>query len=169
MNKKIFFLICFVSLALSLVACDSSSPSQPKHQIDWASSNVINLTETPQSCTSLFDKDSVFINIQFQNWSWSEHDIFNGNTYHEITTFTGLEEFDLKNFCDDAKNDIDDISSGFKSVNISCNGSVITQDAIISDEIKTQMTPAVFASSMGDMCNALMNGEITLRDVLYDD
>lgn len=169
MNKKFLSLFSLVALALSLTACDSSSPSQPKQQIDWASSNVINLAEVPQSCTSLFDGDSVFIDIKFQNWTWSEHEIFNGNNVRGIQTFTGLEEFDLINFCNDAKNDMYEDIDIIKATNVSCNGNIITQDAIISNETKTQITPAVFASYMSDMCRALLNGEITLRDVLYDD
>ena len=170
MNKKFLSLISLVALALSLTACDSSSsPSQPKHQIDWASSNVINLTEVPQSCTSLVDKDSVFIDIKFQNWTWSEHEIFNGNNARGIQTFTGLEEFDLINFCNDAKNDMDEDIGFVKATNVSCNGNTIIQEVILSDEAKAQMSPAVFASSMTDMCRALLNGDITLRDVLYDD
>jgi len=170
MNKKILSLISLVALALSLTACDSSSPSQPKQQIDWASSNVINLTEVPQSCTSLFDKDSVFIDIVFQNWTWKEHDIFDGNRLRGIQTFTGLEEFDLTNFCNDAKNDMEDLpEEGFNDNSVSCNGSTIIQESTINEQLLAMMTPAVCASTMSDMCRMLLNGEITLRDVLYDD
>lgn len=169
MNKKFLSLISLVALTLSLTACDSSSPSQPKPQIDWASSNVINLTEVPQSCTSLFDGDSVFIDIVFQNWTWKEHDIFDGNRLQAIQTFTGLEEFDLINFCNDAKNDMEDLPKGFNDTSVSCNGSTIIQESTISDQLLAMMTPAVYASTMTDVCRALLNGEITLRDVLYDD
>ena len=64
---------------------------------------------------------------------------------------------------------MEDLPKGFNDTSVSCNGSTIIQESTISDQLLAMMTPAVYASTMTDVCRALLNGEITLRDVLYDD
>lgn len=171
MNKKNLFMFFCATQALLFNACDSNSSNPTKIEIDdWELSNVINLTEIPKTCTSLLDGDSVFTEITFQNWSWIEQDIFDGNKLYTIETFTGLEDSDLKNICNDSKNDMnfpDD--ENIKITRVNCNGNIITLESILSDSVVTKISPAVFASTISSICKKLLEGEYTIKDIFFVD
>lgn len=171
MNQKILF---FISLAVQILlfnACDSNSSNGPyTHNNTPPPSNIINWTETPRYCTSLLDGDTVFTDIGFEKWTWSEADAFNGNIIHTTHTFTGLEESDFNYFCEEEKNEqISSSIEGFSTTNVICIGNTIQEDVIINPAIIGYSSPAEYASTMYNICQMLLREEITIKDLIFDE
>lgn len=171
MNKKILFFISLAAQTLLFSACDNGSSSGPNmHNNTPPPSNIINWTEVPRSCTSLLDRDTVFIDIAFEKWTWSEADVFNGDTIHTTHTFTGLDESDFNFFCENEK--IEEISSsieGITTTNVICIANMIQEEAIINPAIINYPSPAEYASTMYNICQMLLREEITLKDFIFDE
>ena len=170
MKIIISFTILTIS-ALLFNACDNSTSSEPEETYNIPpTSFVINWNEKPQSCTSMFDKDTVFFDLTLKNWSWSEEFVFDGNRYRNTQTFKGLEESDLEFMCYYMKESIKLAGESTESLRVKdvvCNGDVIIADYVMDATLADTYTPAVSASNMESLCQYILTEEITLKEFFF--
>lgn len=171
MIKKILLPIIITISAISFNACDSSSSSESEDTYDSIpTSFVINWKEQPQSCTALFDKDTVFFDLTLKHWSWSEVFVFNENRYRNTQTFKGLEKTDLDFMCYYMKTlakATTDSSKYVKLNNIDCIGENIIVDYIMDATYADSFTPAISASNMYNLCKIIQEEEMTVGDIFF--
>ncbi|MBR3073472.1 hypothetical protein [Fibrobacter sp.] len=171
MIKKILLPIITTVTIFLLNACDSSTSSEPEKTYSIPpTSFVINWNEKPQSCTAMFDKDTVFFDLTLKNWSWSEVFVFEGNRYSNTQTFKGLEESDLDFMCFYMKKSIESVGENTETIrvkNIACNGDIIIADYVMDATFADSFTPAVSASNMQSLCQYLLTEEMTLKEFFF--
>lgn len=150
------------SISISTPTSSSSPETPPAMEVvDWE--------ETPQVCNSIFDGDTVFSNVELKKWTWVETDVFDGKKVHITQKFTGLSASDFQAFCDDEKKDIGINNDGLTTKNVTCSDNTITEEVIMDDEMVGMVTPAVMASTISNVCDYLLNGYATLKDIFFSD
>lgn len=171
MKIKFLLFIALIASAFSFNACDSGSSSESEETYEnIPTSYVINWREQPQSCTALFDKDTVFFDLTLKNWSWSEVFVFNGNRYRNTQTFKGLEKKDLEFMCSYMKKTIIpavDSVENFKVKDIICNEDVIIIDYVMDATFADTFTPAASATNMYNTCETVKEYEMTVGDIFF--
>ena len=169
--KKFISLTILTISALLFNACDSGTSSEPEKTYSIPpTSFVINWNEKPQSCTAMFDKDTVFFDLTLKNWSWSEEFVFDGNRYRNTQTFKGLEESDLEFMCYYMKESIKSAADSVEKLKVKdivCKGEVIIVDYVMDATLANTFTPAVSASNMESLCQYVLTEEITLKEFFF--
>lgn len=159
MKINFFYFFILVTCTLLNYACDSNSPNEPEEStIDW--------TETPQSCSVQFNRDTLFVEMTFKNWSWSETDLFIGQSIINTITYNGLDEPILRKICDNAKKELNNTTEIIYPIKVTCKDNVISSELISNEKLVGINTPNAVASRMNNQCNQLLSGKITLKDIL---